>query len=437
MTTTTLARRALVPAVALVLGGCSGTGSVPTPSAGAGLQSSSVRSSTAGPFSKASPQTVKPTETVLYSFTGNPDGQYPDSTLVEDAAGNFYGTTEYGGINGNGSVFKLTPAGSGTYTESVLWSFSYYTDGGDPQGVIVDSSGALYGVTLDGAANDLGAVFKLTPGPSGYTESILHTFQGNNDGEYPSGTLAIDSAGDLYGTTMSGGLDTAGTVYELANSGSAYTYSQIYFFQSYPDGASPQAGLLLTSSGALIGSASSGGKNNDGAIFQLTPAGSGSYTERLLYSFNGPKKDLGNPYSAIVADASGNLYGSGYDGGAKYRGGVFKLTPSGGGYKESVLYSFTTSRKNGYFPQSSLLLDQSGNIYGTTHSGGIDNVGIIFELSPTGKKNYKETVLESFENQFGGGYPLGGLIQDATGALYGTASRGGSEGAGIVYKLTL
>lgn len=226
----------------------------------------------------------------IHSFAalGGTDGQSPRGSLVMDASGNLYGTTEDGGANATGMVYELTPSGSG-YTETVLYSFgpTTSTDGEHPRGnLVIDSSGNLYGTTEYGGANGTGTVFELTRGGSGYTETILHAFgpSTGTDGDDPMAGLVMDASGNLYGTTVSGGANAKGTVFELARGGSGYTESVLHSFGSGTDGSNPQAGLLLDSSGDLLGTTSGGGTSNDGTVFELTPGGSG-YTESVLYSF--------------------------------------------------------------------------------------------------------------------------------------------------------
>ena len=304
----------------------------------------------------------------------------------------------------------------------------------------MDSSGALYGVTQSGGNSSCycGTIFKLTPGASGYTESILHTFQGGSDGANPYGQLTLDANGNVYGTTNGGGLSSDGTIFELSPSGSSYQYKQIYAFQGAPnDGSSPQAGLLLASNGTFYGTTFSGGKHYEGMVYALTPSGSGGFAETPVYSFNGPKKDLADPASPLIQDGSGNIFGTTYGGGAKYYGGVYKLTPSGPAFKESVIYSFKGGKKDGRYVRTGLAIDPSGNLFGTDYQGGLKYYGFVYELSPTGSKNYKEAILINFADAFGGGYPEGGVSVSAGGTLFGTTSSGGAQGDGNFFSVVI
>jgi uncharacterized repeat protein (TIGR03803 family) len=429
------------------------------------------------------------TETVLYSFCTQgviyctTDGDYPKAGLVEDTFGNLFGTTEGGGANVGGTVFRLTPSGSGyNYTE--LYSFcsqANCTDGDDPfAGVIEDTSGNLYGTTAGGGTNDVsscgvdgltgcGTVFELTPSASGYTEAVLYSFcsQGGancTDGSIPGTSLIEDASGNFYGTTYAGGangisacaasgyLAGCGTVFKLTPSASGYMESVLYSFCAQTncnDGFWPRASLIEDASGNFYGTTLSGGANGAGTVFKLTPNGNG-YTESVLYNFcsqGGTNcTDGGFPSAALVEDASGNFYGTTGGGGVSSSGTVFELTPSGNGYTESVLYSFCSQGgancTDGKAPYAGLIEDASGNLYGTTLLGGAgDDGGTVFKLTPSAS-GYTESVLYSFCSQDGpdctdGQYPYAGLIEDASGNLYGTTYQGGTSGVyGAVFKLT-
>jgi len=402
-------------------------------------------------------------ESVLYSFCSQggvycTDGIQPSAGLIEDASGNLYGTTNGGGINnssdcnggscGYGTAFELTPTGSG-YTMTVLYNFCSQpncTDGANPYAsLIVDASGNLYGTTYNGGANGGGTVFKLTPSGNGYTENVLYNFcsrsQGDaacTDGSNPYAGLIEDASGNLYGTTNLGGTgDTLvngayayGTVFRLAPRGSGYDYTVLYNFcppsdtALCNDGAAPNATLIEDASGNLYGTTVLGGAGTHalecdgigcGTVFKLSPNGSG-YTETVLYSFcsqgGSNCTDGAYPYgAALTEDASGNLYGTTSSGGVNSCdspgcGTVFELSPGGNGYTESVLHSFDHSDGSG--PDAGLIEDASGNLYGTTSSGGTGlswlceacGSGTVFELSPNGG-GYTETVLYNFCSQGG------------------------------------
>ena len=272
------------------------------------------------------------TESALYSFAGGSDPKLPYAGLIFDKAGNLYGTTEFGGTNGQGTVFEITPTSSG-WTETVLYNFTGSADGGQPYAsLIFDSAGNLYGTTNFGGSSNCnmgcGTVFKLTPGSGGWTESVLYTFTGGNDGREPYARLRFDAAGNLYGTTLLGGnigsvcSEGCGTVFKLTPGTSGWTESVLYAFQGAGDGAAPYDGLALDAAGNLYGTAYTGGASADGVIFKLTPGTSG-WTESVLHTFKG-LWDGKYPYGDLILDATGNLYGTAYQGGSGY-GVVFEL----------------------------------------------------------------------------------------------------------------
>ncbi|HEY2473776.1 MAG TPA: choice-of-anchor tandem repeat GloVer-containing protein [Candidatus Cybelea sp.] len=340
-------------------------------------------------------------EKVLHNFQGTPDGAYPTSTLIMDNAGALYGTTGEGGSgggsscaydNGCGTVFKLTPGKRG-WTESVLYDFQggSQNDGVAPNGgLLMTKSGALFGTTGGGGGiNGRGTVYKLTPSGSTYRETILHTFTGPPDGIAPDDALVSDSSGNLYGTTVFGGLVArvhcprrlhgCGTVFKLKPSGSTYTYSVIYRFKggSSADGVFPESGVLPGRHGVLYGLTTEGGAHSEGTAFELVPMGP-HYREKLLHSFGGGGGDGAVPQDTpgLVADRSGNLYGTTAAGGASGGyGTVFKLSPSGSGFTESVVYTFQGYPSDGEHPYSGLIIDSKGNLLGPTFNGGSSGCG--------------------------------------------------------------
>lgn len=382
--------------------GTTGVGGIPAPGASGGV----------GTVYRVNPST--PNYEVFYSFTGNGSPAVPNGGLIADRAGNFYGTTEFGGSADSGAFFKLTPAGQAT----LLYSFTGAGGDGlvDAGGLVLDSAGNFYG-TSGGGTNNRGAVFKISPEPAagcpsgshvgnGYCETVLHNFPGSSgDGDSPNSGLVLDNAGNLYGTTLIGGTST-----------------------SCPGGC--------------------------GTVFKVDPAGN----EAVLYSFTGDRGD-GYAPTALILDSAGNLYGSTEFGGIttgpycdpnvvaaspKGCGTIFKLSPEpaggcasgsnlGNGYCETVLYSFAGAPVDGEYPTASVL-DGAGNLYGITGFGGTADAGTVFRLDPKGN----ETVLYSFavigDN---GELPVPGLAIDGAGNLYGTTIRGGTFGDGIIYQLAL
>ena len=358
---------------------------------------------------------------VLYSFQCGSDGAYPGAGLVQDKAGNLYGTTQSGGASSIGTVFKVNPSG----TETVLHSFAGYpTDGQSANtALILDGSGNLYGATPAGGAANVGTVFKVAA--SG-TESVLYSFTGAFDGNEPLGSLVRDTAGNLYGTTLGGGGWNAGVVFKLSPGGRETVLHD--FNDIVTDGSNPQDGLIQDAAGNLYGTTVYGGVDNAGIIFEVTPTG----TESVLHSFLGPPTDGAYPQGGkLVRDSAGNLYGALTVGGAYNHGAVFRLSTTA---TETVLLNFLGA-KEGTFPLDGLTRDPAGNLYGTAAGGSAqcNNCGIIFKLTTAGH----EFILHSFAGGPGDGkFPYGGLIRDSSGNLYGTASQGGTYDCGIVFKMT-
>ncbi|MGB8886054.1 MAG: choice-of-anchor tandem repeat GloVer-containing protein [Candidatus Korobacteraceae bacterium] len=380
------------------------------------------------------------TEIVVHNFNpSGTDGINPEAGLVRDSAGNMYGTTYYGGIHGYGAVFKLTPNGSGGWTESVLHSLGNGTDGRYPYAsLIVDAGGNLYGTTVRGGIHNLGAVFELSPHDGSWTETVLHSFGNGTDGISPEAGLVRDGAGNLYGTTASGGIHAFGTVFELKPNGSGgWTETVLHSFNiDTADGANPYAGLILDGAGNLYGTTLNGGIS-EGTVFELSPQQNGSWTESMIYPFNFNGTDGGNPaYGALIGDGAGNLYGTASAAGAYDSGVLFELSPNGsGGWTEKVVHNFGLST-DGSGPDSGLVFDAAGNLYGTNVAGGIHNSGTAFELSPDGSGGWTEKVLHSFGNGTDGKYPFDSLVIDRLGNLYGTTYRGGIHNYGTVFELS-
>jgi len=386
-------------------------------------------------------------ENALYNFAGGSDPKLPYAGLVFDKAGNLYGTTELGGANNQGTVFEIIPNANGTWTETVLYNFTGSADGGQPYGSLVfDGAGNLYGTTnFGGSANcnlGCGLVFKLTPGSSGWTESVLYSFTGGSDGREPSARVAFDAAGNLYGTTLQGGninsvcSSGCGTVFKLTQGSSGWTESVLYAFGGGADGASPYAGLAFDAAGNLYGTASAGGASGNGAIFKLTPGSSG-WTESGLHAFRGGF-DGKNPSADRILEAAGNLYGTAYQGGVGY-GVVFELSRnSNGTWHERVLHGF--ANKPAGNPVAGLVIDSGGSLYGTTMLGETESscgggCGALFKLTPTSTGTWTYKVVHVFGHGTDGFHPTGDLIMDAAGNLYATTQAGGAQGSGMVFEI--
>jgi len=315
-------------------------------------------------------------ETILYSFAGGNDGASPAAAVILDTSGNIYGTTRLGGPNNAGTVFELQLV-NGSWKESLLWAFTGGNDGGAPQAALTLVENALIGTTPEGGTHGNGTVFGLQQVNGKWQEQVLYSFMGgNNDGEYPYSQLVLDRAGIIYGTTESGGPNSAGSVFELSRSGGTWTETTLHFFTGNQDGSNPNAGVIFDKAGNLYGMTQSGGKYSSGTIFELTPS-NGSWTESILYNFTGGK-DGGFPAAGVVIDRNGNLFGTAFNGGTLGYGTVFQLTPSAGAWTQTVLYSFTGGN-DGALPQSNLLLDRNV-VIGTATEGGSNDTGVVFSV---------------------------------------------------------
>ena len=315
-------------------------------------------------------------ETVMYNFKDGSDGAYPSGGLVRDKAGNLYGTTTGGGASNAGTVFELAGVGK----EKVLYSFAGAADGADPEAALtVDVAGNLYGTTIAGGTNGNGTVFKLTRPKAGakWTETVLYSFGTGTDGATPVASVAFDKTGNLYGTTSAGGAYGYGTIFELMPSGSAWTETILHDFQDGDDGAVPFAGLIANKAGTFYGAAGEGGTGGGGTVFELTPA-SGGWTFTVLYSQAG--WNVSGTFRNLLLDASGNLYGTTHCDGAPEAGTVYELTPANGSWTYTLLYTFTGGT-DGLYSFSNLVFEQ-GKLYGTTNEGGTDDAGVVFEVTP-------------------------------------------------------
>jgi uncharacterized repeat protein (TIGR03803 family) len=266
-------------------------------------------------------------------------------------------------------------------------------------------------------------------------ETILHSFNAG-DGSLPFGGLVADTAGNLYGTTTMGGVYSEGTVFELMpKPKGGWAEKVIYSFNSNGiDGTQPYSSLVFDKAGNLYGTTNSGGTYGVGTVFKLTPRSGRSWKETILYNFSGTQ-DGQAPVGSVVFDSSGNLYGTTPDGGLYSHGIVFELTPTTKGqWTETILHDFNSS--DGAYPYAAVILDASGNLYGTTNAGGAYDEGTVFELSPQGEGQWNESVLYSFDDQNTvGAYPYASLIFDTAGNLYGTVF-GTLNNSGSVFELS-
>jgi uncharacterized repeat protein (TIGR03803 family) len=335
----------------------------------------------------------------LYKFAGGDDGATPEARVVIGTNGTLYGTTNAGG----GSATCTAPAGCGTvfnlhptptipatvltpWIENVLYRFLGGADGAYPGygDIVFDSAGDIYNTASQGGTFacsghlGCGAVYELTRSGQTYTQSVIYDFTGGSDGAFPLGAVAFDHAGNLDTTAWEGGINNGGSVIQLAPNGSGWTETTIHQFTAASDGSGPYAGVIVDSAGNLYGSASSGGANAGGTIFKMTPSGN-SWTYSVLQSLTGA--GAAGSLRNLFMDAAGNLYGTAAVAGAYSFGSVFKLTPSNGGWIYTDIYDFTGGT-DGSNPNSNIVLDSAGNIYGTASAGGADGKGVVFEITP-------------------------------------------------------
>jgi len=375
----------------------------------------------------AIPPSHAQTFSVIHNFTGGSDGGNPLAGFAIDAAGYLYGTTNAGGASGMGTVFKVTGKGK----EIVLHSFTGGADGANPESsLVMDVARNLYGTTIAGGASGAGTVFKI--GAKG-RETVLYSFTGQADGAKPEAALAMDAAGNLYGTTTAGGSNGNGTVFKLTvpkKANGKWKEKVLYSFGSGTDGTTPVSGVTLDSKGNIYGTASAGGSYGFGTVFELTLSKSG-WTESILHDFQN-SSDGAVPYAGLIFDKTGNLYGAATEGGTGGGGTVFELMPSSGGWTFNVIYGVAGWGISGTF--RNVILDASGNIYATTHCDGANNSGTVYELTNSGGI-WTYNSLYVFTGGSDGQFSFSNLVFDKYGNLYGTTNQGGGNGSGDIFKI--
>jgi uncharacterized repeat protein (TIGR03803 family) len=360
------------------------------------------------------------TLSTLASFN-TANGSEPYFGLVADSAGNLYGTTGFGGTNGDGTIFELS--GSNHQTLTTLFNFNS-SNGAQPFGALVeDSAGNFYGTTEAGGADNSGTVFEI---PAGNPTAVTTLFSFNNSsGTKPFAGLTLDSSGNLYGTTTSFGASKYGTVFELSGTGHQ-TFTLLASF-NLSDGSSAQGGLVIDSAGNIYGTTAAGGANSDGTVFRLS--GTNHKTLTTLLSFNGSNGSF--PAASLTIGPDGNLYGTTAEGGSAGDGTVFRL--SGTNFQTiTTLLSFNGT--NGSTPYAPVIADAAGNLFGTTQNGGLagGNNGTIFQLSGTNYQNFTQiAALDGTLSE-----PRGALYNDSSGSLYGTTLAGGANGSGAAFEVT-
>jgi uncharacterized repeat protein (TIGR03803 family) len=389
---------------------------------------------------------------VFHPFTGSPDGAEPRSGVVAITKRQcgapclqhfLVGTTLMGGDSGNdGTVYGLTTGKKGSVTESVLYTFKGvdYSDGSEPTAIFrkyIDAASPVFVTTVAGGTYGVGTLTELTPTSSGpWTESFIYSFGAPPDGESPNGAVTADKAGNLYGTTTAGGTDGAGTVYRMQPKGSSYSESVVYSFKGGTDGDRPSSAVVMDAKGALYGTTVGGGSTGSGTVFKLTPAGS-SYKESILYSFQGPPNDGSEPFASCTPEQDKHIFCNGVTqgGGSQNLGTVYQLVPAGSGFKEKVIWNFGSASADGAYPYGGVCVTKKGVIYGTTvagGSGGSSGLGTFFTLTPSGS-TYKEGVY-SFTGK-NGATPYAGPSVDSEGTMYLTTAAGGKNGLGVVGRI--
>ena len=348
------------------------------------------------------------TLTTLVNFNGT-NGNTPLASLLQGTDGNFYGTTEFGGVHNLGTVFKVSPAG----TLTTLHSFAG-NDGSFPQAALIQATdGNLYGTTAQGGTDSDGTIFKIT---TDGTLTSLYSFTGKADGYDPQ-SLVQYADGALYGTTDAGGAGSGGTVFKITPAGLLTT---LYTFTGGTDAKNPLAGLVQGGDGNFYGTTDRGGAYLIGAIFKMTPAGALT----TLYSFGDGNSDGSGPTAGLIQASDGNFYGTTFDG----AGTIFKITPGG---TLTTLHIFQTTDGSG--PRAGLIQATDGNFYGTTYYGGKQTEGTIFKITQGGTL----TTLYNFSGGNDGARPWTGLVEGTDGSLYGTTASGGASNDGTIFKLQL
>jgi uncharacterized repeat protein (TIGR03803 family) len=391
-----------------------------------------VASMVMGAVMAASP--VPAAEKVLYSFPDLNAGQPTGPLLMQGDAlfGTGTGSIQYC----CGEIFELSHAGGG-WQEQTLATFDN-TSGSLPYGgLIADANGVLYGTTAYGGTNRAGIVFSLTNSGGAWSLQPIWQFGGKGDGRDPFGPVVMDASGTIYGATFYGGQYDRGTIFSLVPQNGTWTESVLYSFchgttcGGRRDGHYPVDGLLLDAKGTIYGVTTQGGTADQGAVFALSQSG-GVWTEKVIWSFGG-NGDGVSPMSTLIEDKTGALYGTTYYGGTAGQGTVFRLVRSGKTWSESVLWQFTGG-KDGGFPDSRLTLGSDGTLYGTASAGGTGQ-GVIFSLSQSGGQ-WTEKTVHTFDGT-DGAQPQSALIADRHGQLYGATMYGGSNAAGTVFQMTL
>jgi uncharacterized repeat protein (TIGR03803 family) len=385
------------------------------------------------------------TEKIVHVFglSSNVGGVNPYGGVVLDSAGNLYGTTNYGGAKGFGMVFEMSRGDNGQWIEKGIDNFGEIGDDeayGPIGGLVFDQVGNLYGTTIGGGTNgEGGTLFELSPAANGkWISRTLYAFGNGMDGKDPRSTLIFDAAGNLYGTTVSGGTYGEGTVFRLSRvSGGDWQESVLYSFgTTSADAGQPNQPVAIDALGNIWGTTQEMGAYDLGAIYELSPNSSGGWTETIIHDFAGGA-DGAYPQCGLIFDASGNLYGTVGNGGANGNGYVFELSPSDGGWTMTTLHNF--DGVDGFGAIGNLVFGPSGILYGVTWQGGSFGDGNVYALRPTADGTWREENLHSFHGGPQGCEPDAGVALDSAGNLYGTTlycgSGQGVDGSGVVFEI--
>ncbi len=379
---------------------------------------------------------------VIHNFSGNSDGSYPFTGLTIDSAGHLYGTTYSGGSGHRGTVFSMNTSGAGFTT---LYGFSGGSDGAGPMAKLaLRADGSIWGSTSAGGGGSCtlsngdrgcGTIFKVSPprgpGSAGFSWStaILYRFSGTN-GSYPQGELTFDSSGNIYGTAVNGGTYGWGLVFSLTPSGGSWVEDILYQARNDGDGQYPMGGVIFDHSGNLYGIMPGGGRYNFGVVYQLARSGSG-WQESTVHNFQFQGDDGAQPNGGLISDTAGNIYGTTVHlPGAG--GSAFELSSEGGGWNDDFVSTFSGGINLG--PYDKLVMDSSGDLYGTTFADGRYGFGSVFKLTRVGG-GWSYHSLHDFTGGQDGGNPMSALVFDASGNIYGTASAGGQYHKGVVFKI--
>jgi len=376
---------------------------------------------------------------VLHAFNGGLDGGGIYDPVAFDSEGNLYGTTWGSGAHGNGTVFKLTPSANGRWAKVVLYNFCalpHCLDGALPlAGLALDTAGNIYGATSTGGAGDVGTIFELSPNsasPSGLTYSVLYE-PGSDVG------LILDREGNLY-APIGPGKYGKGAATELSYGSDGWTETYLYSFcpkLHCLDGDEPDSPLAWDASGNLYGTTTGGGKGNLGVAFELEHT-SGGWKEYVLHNFPSSPTDGRDPEGGLTLDQQGNVYGTTSQGGRLGNGTVFELTRgTDGRWKETILYDFPDPFKNGGGADAGVIFDPAGNLYGTTPGGGDPKCqcGVVFKMTPGADGKWTYSVLHRFAGADGFD-PEASLTLNSKGNLFGTTVAGGAGGYGVVFEIT-